>query len=164
MREFRDARRAIYYTDETWANKNMRPGRVWTDMSSRARLDVPSGKGARIIISHFGSRETGRVTGAGLLFKVKKKTGDYHGEMNSDVWLKWLATKVLPKICGGVLVIDRAPYHKKQTYESRPASSKMNKSQLAGWLEQQNAVPTNWPATWLQSKTVPQLREQAAKH
>jgi len=98
------------------------------------------------------------------VFKVKKQTGDYHGEMNSDVWLKWLATKVLPKICGGVLVIDRAPYHKKQTYESRPASSKMNKSQLAGWLEEQNAVPTNWPATWLQSKTVPQLREQAAKH
>ena len=66
MREYRADERIIFYTDETWANTNMTPGRIWTDKSSRARLNVPSGKGARIIIAHVGSRKTGLVPGASL--------------------------------------------------------------------------------------------------
>jgi len=61
MREYCADERTIFYTDETWANKNMTPGRIWSDKSSRARLDAPSGKGARIIIAHVGSRKTGHV-------------------------------------------------------------------------------------------------------
>jgi len=113
----------------------MTTGRIWTDKSSCARLNVPSGKGARIIIAHAGSRKIGLVPGAGLVFKGKKKTGDYNGEMNSAVWLKWLQDQVLSKIGGGVLVVDRAPYHVKLTEKSRPAISSMKKSQLAHWLE-----------------------------
>jgi len=148
MREHRADEPTIFYTDETWANKNMTPGRIWTDNSSRARLNVPSGKGARIIIAHVGSRKTGLVPGASLVFKGKKKRGDYHGEMNSAVWLKWLQDQVLPKIGGGVLVVDRAPYRMKLTEESRPANSSMKKGQLADWLEEHDAAPTNWPPTW----------------
>jgi len=122
MREYRAAKRIIYYTDETWANKNMTPSRTWNDRSLRTRLNVPSGKGARIIVAHVGSRDSGLVQDAGLVFLGKKKTGDYHGEMNSDLWLKWLEDKVLDKIQGGVLVVDRAPYHMRLTAESRPAS------------------------------------------
>jgi len=90
MREYRADERTIFYTDETWANKNMTTWRTWTDKSSRARLNVPPGKGAQIIIAHVGSCKTGLVPGASLVFKGKKKTGDYDGEMNSAVWLKWL--------------------------------------------------------------------------
>jgi len=164
MREDRAGGRTIFYTDETWANKNMTPGRIWTDKSSRARQNVPSGKGARIIIVHVGSRRTGLVPGASLVFKGKKKTGDYHGEMNSAVWLKWLQDQVLPKIGGGVLVVDRAPYHMKLTEESRPANSSMKKSQLADWVEEHDASPTNWPPTWRHAKTVAQMRAQDTKH
>ena len=46
MREYRAAGCTIYYTDETWANKNVTPSRAWTDRSLCARLKVPSGKGA----------------------------------------------------------------------------------------------------------------------
>jgi len=35
--------------------------------------------------------------------------------MNSAVWLKWLQDQVLPKIDGGVLVVDRAPFNMKLT-------------------------------------------------
>jgi len=132
----------------------MTPRRTWADGGLQARLDVPSGKGARIIIAHVGSRETGHVADAGLVFVGKKKSGDYHGEMNSDLWLKWLKQKVLPKIRGAVLVVDRAPYHTKLTTETRPASSKMRKADLADWLESQDAVPDEWPTTWRQSMTV----------
>jgi len=145
-------------------NKNITPGRIWTEKSSRARLNVPSGKGARIIIAHVGSRKTGLVPGASLVFKGTKKTGGYHGETNSAVWLKWLQDQVLPKIGGGVLVVDRAPYHMKLTEKSRPTNSSMKKSQLADWLEEHDAAATNWPPTWRQAETVAQMRAQAAKH
>jgi len=164
MREYRAAGRTIYYTDETWANKNMTPSRTWTDRSLRARLNVPSSKGARIIVAHVGSRDSELVQDSSLVFLGKKKTGDIHGEVNSDLWLKWLGDKVLDKIQRGVLVVDRAPYHMKLTAESRPASSKMRKAEVVAWLEQHEAVPEDWSATWRQQKTVLELREQAVKH
>jgi len=154
LRAYRESGRTIYNTDETWANKNMTPRRTWADGGQQARLDVPSGKGARIIIAHVGSRETGLVADAGLVFVGKKKSSDYHGEMNSDLWLKWLEQKVLPKIRRGVLVVDRAPYHTKLTAETRPASSKMRKADLADWLESHDAVPDGLPTTWRQWMTV----------
>jgi len=142
----------------------MTPRRIWTDKSSRARLKVPSRKRARIITAYVKSRKTGLVPGASLVFKGKNKTSDYHCEMNSAVWLKWLQDQVLPKIGGGVLVVDRAPYHMKLSEESRPANSSMKKSQLADWLEEHDAAQTNWPPTWRQAKTVAHVRAQAAKH
>jgi len=141
MREYRAAWRTIDYTDEAWANKNMTPSRTWTARSLCARLNVPSVKGARIIVAHVGSRGSRLVQDACLLFPGKKKTGDYHGEMNSDLSLKWLRDKVLDTIQGGVLFVDRAPYHMKMTAHSRPASPKMRKAQVVAWLEQHEAVP-----------------------
>jgi len=164
MREYLAAARTIYYTDETWANKNMTPSRTWTERSLRARLNVPSGKGARIIVAHVGSRDSGLVQDASLVFLGKKKTGDYHGEMNSVLWLKWFGDKVLDNILGGVLVVDRAPYHMKLTAESRQASSKMRKAEVVAWHEQPEAVPEDYSATWRKKKTVPELREKAVKH
>jgi len=163
-RAYRENGRTIYYTDETWANKNMTPRRTWADGGLQAQLEVPSGKGARIIIAHVGSRETGLEADAGLVFVGKKKSGDYHGEMNSDLWLKWPEQTVLPKIPGGVLVVNCAPYHMKLTAETRPASSKMRKADLADWLKSHDAVPDGWPTTWRQSMTVKQMYEQASNN
>eukprot|EP00170_Pyropia_yezoensis_P003027 contig_12710_g3034 len=150
VQEYREAGRTIFYTDETWASKNMTPSRTWNDGNLRARLNVPSGKGGRIIIAHVGSRSTGLVKDAALVFIGKKKTGDYHGEMNSQVWLKWLQDSVLPKMKGGVLVVDRAPYHMVLTDDTRPASSKLRKAELADWLEAYDAVSREWEADWRQ--------------
>lgn len=71
--------------DETWANKSMALTRMWNDGNHRARLDVPSGKGGRIIISHDGSRSTGLLNGAAVVFVGQEKSRDYHGELNSEV-------------------------------------------------------------------------------
>jgi len=99
-----------------------------------------------------------------LVFKGKKRAGDYHIEVSSAVLRKWLQDQVLPNIGGEVLVVDRAPYHMKLTEESRPANSSMKKSQLADWREEHDAAPTNWPPTWRQAKIVALMRAQAAKH
>jgi len=104
------------------------------------------------------------VAAARLVLVGEKKSGDYHGEMNSDLWLNWLKQKVLPKIRGGVLVVDRAPYHMKLTAETLPAPSKMRKADLADWLESHDAVPAGWPTTWRQSVTVKQMYEQASNN
>jgi len=73
MREYRAKERTIFNTDETWANKNMTPRRIWRDKASRARRDVPSGKGARIITAHVGSRKTGLVPGSSLASRARRR-------------------------------------------------------------------------------------------
>lgn len=51
---------------------------------------------------------------------------------------------MLQKIRDGFLVVDRAPYHIVLTYEARPASSKLKKTELADWLEAHESVPDFW--------------------
>jgi len=111
LRRYRAAGRTIFYTYETWLNKKMTTNRSWNDGTSNARLNVPSGKGGRIIVAHVRSRQGGLVVGAALVFIGNKKSADYHSEMTSASWLQWLEESVLPKIRSGVLGIDRAPYH-----------------------------------------------------
>lgn len=164
IKQYRDSGRVIYYTDETWANKNMSVYRSWTDGTLQTRMPVRSGKGGRLIVAHVGSRETGLVADAGLVFIGQKGSGDYHKEMCSDVWLKWLEEKVLPKIAGGVLVIDTAPYHLVLTPESAPAGSKLRKAELAEWLESHDVVPADWEDGWKQSRTKAEMKAVAEKH
>jgi len=165
VRQYRQAGRTIYYTDETWENRNMSVYRSWNGGSLNSRIKVPSGKGGRIIVAHMGSRETGLVEGASLVFIGKKKTGDYHYEMNSGRWLEWLKDDVFPKIHSGVLVIDRAPYHLVRTENTRPANTKMRNMEVAAWRRPHDCVPQEWERNlWEKNKVKKELFEQAAKH
>eukprot|EP00170_Pyropia_yezoensis_P003212 contig_13440_g3219 len=110
------------------------------------------------------SRSTGLLRDAGLVFIGKKKSGDYHGETNSATWLKRLEDKVLPRICGGVLVVDRALYHLARTEDTRPARANFRKAEFVAWLEKHAAVPEDCGHTWRRAKTVAQMRLQAAKN
>ena len=63
-----------------------------------------------------------------------RKTGDYHGQMNWDIFKKWFLEKLLPNIPESSLIImDNAPYHKVLSENSAPtaASSKEN---IQKWL------------------------------
>jgi len=55
--------------------------------------------------------------------------------MSSASWLQWLEESALPKIRGGVLVVDRAPYHLVRNEATRPAASKLRKAEFADLLE-----------------------------
>jgi len=148
VRKYREADRTIYYTDETWLNKNMSTYRSWKDGSTDASLQVPSGKGAQIIVAHVGSRKDGLVDGTSWVFIGSKKSSDYYSQMNSTSWLQWLEDSVLPKIRGSVLFIDRAPYHLVRDEATRPAASKFRKAEFADWLEKHNLVFPKWGANW----------------
>jgi len=56
-------------------------------MKMRPWVQKPTGKGERLIILHAMTK-SGWVPGAKLTFKSTKKTGDYHGQMNHDLFTK----------------------------------------------------------------------------
>jgi hypothetical protein len=50
----------------------------------------------KLIMVHAGSR-AGFLQGAELMYKAVSASGDYHGQMNSINFEKWIREKLLPK-------------------------------------------------------------------
>jgi len=161
VRKYREARRTIYYTDETWLNKDMSTYRSWNDGSTDDSLKVPSGKGAHIIVGHVGSRKDGPVEGASWVFLGSKKSSDYRSEMNSTSCRQWLEDSVVLKIRDGVLVIDRALYHFVRNEATRPAESTFRKAEFADWLEKHNLIVPEWGPNWRTTYTRAVLKKRA---
>jgi len=86
----------------------------------------------RLIIVGAGS-EHGFVPNSTLIFKAGQCTGDYHGQMNRDNFIKWLQEKLLPNIPkNSVIVFDNAPYHSVQE-DKIPTKSSLKKDMIT-WL------------------------------
>jgi hypothetical protein len=145
IRKFRDEGRNIYYLDETWVNEGYTVTKVWQDKNVKsfrqAFLDglstgfkAPSGKGRRLIVTHIGSA-SGFVDGGLLLFE-SKNTGDYHEDMNADVFEEYF-TQMLDLIPpGSVIVMDNASYHSRQT--ERTPTTAWRKADIIQWLSGKN--------------------------
>ncbi len=148
IQQARDEGRVIYYQDESWVNANMRftTEMVNEDLDEDVVGAIPppkSGKGARSILCGIGSAgdTNGFLKDSFLLYRGSKsnKSDDYHTEMNSDVFIDWMSTKVLPhlpKLPAKVsIVIDRAPYHMTCTPETAPPPSSATKEDLVRYCE-----------------------------
>ncbi|KAK3873076.1 hypothetical protein Pcinc_021888 [Petrolisthes cinctipes] len=118
----------------------MHPSREWVDTSQSDTSDsysrqVPPGEGERFVIV-AACTVNGFIEDSFLCFPAKNKSGDYHGEMNATLFIRWLTTSLLPALAEpSVLVIDNAPYHNKQTEESRCPTTATIKPDLIKWLE-----------------------------
>lgn len=99
-------------------------------------MKSPSGKGRRLIITHIGSN-SGFLDGGLNVFK-SRKTGDYHEDMNAEVFEKWFSSVLVRVEPGSVIVIDNAPYHSRQV-EKIPTSA-WRKADIIGWLKSKNIV------------------------
>ena len=102
----------IIYLDETWLNQNYTVTKCWTtkDRKIATGVNPPTGKGARLIIVHAGSKD-GFVPNAELIFKATND-GDYHNQMNSKVFEEWFKSQLLSNIPPtSVIVMDNASYH-----------------------------------------------------
>ena len=106
---------------------------------------VPSGSGRRIVISDMVT-ESGFVEGADLVYQGQRKTGDYHGEMNAELFERYIRERApnLKELAvkegksGIVLVMDNAPYHSRlQPHLKKP---KRVKQAIKDWLDM-NGVP-----------------------
>jgi hypothetical protein len=89
-------------------------------------------------------------TTAELLWVAQSHTGDYHDNMNSDMFMKWVKGKLVPtfeKLHPGknmVLVADNAPYHHKREIGSLAS---LTKSQLVDLMTKHEVNYVDLPAT-----------------
>ena len=143
------SRRPIIYIDETWVNQNHSRKYIWQDSMSSGGLKMPLGKGLRLIVCHAGSSNYGFIEGAKLVFKTGNN-GDYHHQMNNEVFKEWFLDLLrgLEESC--VLVMDNASYHSCVTEKIPTTNSK--KQDIVSWLTSKQ-IPHD------PRRTIPELRQ-----
>ena len=123
------------YLDESYVNKNHSNDFIWYYGEDGPWVQKPTGKGERLIIIN-AITASGWIPGSKLVFKSTRKTGDYHGQMNWDLFKKWFMEMLLPNIPEHSLIImDNAPYHNILS-EHSPPTPKSSKKKIKEWLEQ----------------------------
>lgn len=139
----------IVYLDETFLNQNHTVSKCWL-RDGEGGFKVPTGKGNRLIILHAGSRE-GFIANASLIFQSKTSSGDYHDEMNGDVFVQWFVQQLLPNIPPrSCIVMDNASYHSMQ--ENKVPTMSSRKDEMKEWL-------TSNGIAWNTAMIKPQLYE-----
>ncbi|XP_073959757.1 uncharacterized protein [Choristoneura fumiferana] len=121
--------------DETYVHLNYRVKKSWQGPSTSGVSEKIS-PGKRYIVVHAGS-ENGFVPNALLVFSTKSKMADYHHDMNSENFTKWLKEKLIPNLSvPSVIVMDNASYHVKQVNKA-PTMQNL-KATLREWLCSKN--------------------------
>lgn len=123
------------YLDESYVNKNHSNDFIWYYGEDGPWVQKPTGKGERLIIMNAITKD-GWVPEAKLVFKSTRKTGDYHGQMNWELFKKWFTQKLLPNIpAHSLIIMDNAPYHNILSEQS-PPTPQSAKQKIKEWLEQ----------------------------
>ena len=129
LRQMRDNRlgneklkRPEVYLDETYVNKNHSNDFIWYSNDDGPLVQKPTGNGDRLIIVNAITKD-GWVPGAKLVFKSSRKTGDYHGQMNAELFQRWFMKKLIPNIPpNSNIIMDNAAYHHVLADDSPPTN------------------------------------------
>jgi transposase len=133
-------KRPEIYLDETYVNKNHSNQLTWYREEDGPWVNKPSGVGPRLIVVNAIGRN-GWIKKADLVFQAKKRTGDYHGQMNWDNFSRWFATQLLPNIPDdSMIILDNARYHNVYVEDSTLPSGSSSKDELRDWLTR-NGIP-----------------------
>jgi len=128
-------KKPLVYTDETWIHTHYTLKKCWQHDDFPGVL-VNSSTGQRAIVVHAGDA-MGFVEGAELIYDSRSKSQDFHDDMNSTNYRRWLEEKLIPNLpAGSIVVIDNAPYHTVQENKSPTTSSR--KSDIIDWLTRNN--------------------------
>jgi transposase len=131
--------RSEVYLDESYINKNHSNDFVWYSNEDGPWIQKPTGKGERLIIMNAITKD-GWVQNGKVVFKSTRKTGDYHGQMNWDIFMKWFIDKLLANIPdNSIIVMDNAAYHNVLADHSAPTPT-CAKKKIQTWLEA-NKIP-----------------------
>ena len=138
LKELKTIRPEVYL-DESYVNKNHSNDFVWYSGEDGPWIQKPTGKGERLIIVNAITCN-GWVPEAKLVFKSSRKTGDYHGQMNYELFSKWFREKLIPNIPkNSIIIMDNASYHNHLADSSAPTSA-CSKAHILSWLHT-NGVP-----------------------
>ena len=144
------------YLDETYINRNHSRKTTWYEEMDGAWVNKPSGVGERLIIVNAITRG-GWIDGAQLVFQAKRRTGDYHGQMNWLNFSKWFTEKLLPNVPeGAIIILDNAKYHNVLVEDFFPSLSS-TKEQMQSWL-------TRNRISWLPDMLKCELLELCKRH
>jgi hypothetical protein len=122
------------YLDETFINKNHSNQFTWYFDEDGPDVNKPAGKGERLIVVNAITLD-GWVNNAQLVFEAKKRTGDYHGQMDWGNFSRWFAEQLLPNIAeNSIIIMDNASYHN-TTEESTFPKSNARKENIRKWLD-----------------------------
>lgn len=129
--------RCEVYLDESYVNKNHSNDYIWYFGEDGPWVQKPTGKGERLIIMNAITKD-GWVPDAKMVFKSTKKTGDYHGQMNNELFVKWFKEKLMPNIPdNSLIVMDNASYHNVLSPHSAPTPT-CSVKKIRAWLEKNN--------------------------
>lgn len=127
------------YLDESYINKNHSNDFIWYSIDDGPWVQKPTGKGERLIIINAITKK-GWVKNAKVVFKSSRKTGDYHGQMDFDIFLKWFSENLIPNIAdNSIIVLDNASYHNVLAETSAPIAASPKKN-IFDWLEKNKIV------------------------
>lgn len=133
LKEEEQQRCVIVYTDESYVNTGHALRCSWYSMDTPEKNNIvrPSGRGKRLVLLHaftkngwlttnlsiHSDRCDEKVLSCELIYEAEKGDGDYHANMNGDIYIQWLQNRLIPtfkKLFPGkkmVLVLDNASYH-----------------------------------------------------
>lgn len=127
----RQENRPVIYLDETYIHASYHLQKCWQSEEEPGILASDS-VGARWIIAHAGGK-TGFVENGLLLFKSKSKSSDYHDDMNSANFMRWMNEKIVPYLpSNSIVVMDNASYHCTQVNKAPTIGNR--KAELQEWL------------------------------
>ncbi|KAG6465035.1 hypothetical protein O3G_MSEX014895 [Manduca sexta] len=128
-------KRPIVSLDETYIHNTYHAKSCWQSKDEPG-LFISESTGSRWIIAHAGS-ENGFLNNSLLIFKSQSKSSDYHDDMNSTIFLKWMTEKVIPNLPERSLVVmDNAPYHCTQINKAPTMASL--KVEMQKWLREKD--------------------------
>ncbi|XP_063868235.1 uncharacterized protein LOC135104633 [Scylla paramamosain] len=140
LRNHQEEGRQMVYVNETWFTTWMHHRKEWVDTtqpntSATFSRQVHPGEGERFVVEAGGTHE-GFIDESFLCYPAKNKTRDYHGEMNSSLFIRWLTSQLLPVLTEpSVVVLDNIPYHSQLTKETRCPTTGTRKVKIVKWLE-----------------------------
>ena len=147
IKQHRSEGRHIVYLDETWVNAGHTTPFTWLPQLKligiggdseivRNLPKIPPGKGKRLIILHAGSKD-GFIPDMDLVFEGKK-SGDYHQEMNTTVFLEWFERLCISLPGVSCIVLDNASYHNARMDSTTSSTSATRKADMLTWLRNRN--------------------------
>lgn len=153
IQQRRDAGYHLVYVDESFLHHYH--GQQFSWFSDSDFLERPSGKGRRWCFIHAIS-PNGLLPNCLLVFEAKKRTGDYHGSFNFEVFYEWFQHQLLPNLPErSCVVLDRATYH--MVPEERVLPTQLKKAEIQQWLLK-HAI--QWEEHWLKPKLVETMEQQ----